>query len=142
MPFPFAAIGAVLTGASAIFSILGGRKAGKAARRAADEEARLEGLVTAAKIEDLRREEKVLRGETISAAAGAGVKVDVGSPLEILAEQAREFAREREVVGLVGATRSQQARERGQMLSSQARYQSYTQAFQGFGSMFSILAGK
>ena len=66
-------------------SILGGISGGKAAKKAAKADAAAELRLTQAKLEDLKAEEQVMRGSTIAGAAGSGVKVDKGSPLEVLA---------------------------------------------------------
>jgi hypothetical protein len=134
-----ATIAAVAAGIGALSSILGGRSAAKDAKRAAAEDARLEGIVTREKIRQIGVEERVLRGETIAAAAGSGVKAGVGSPLQILAEQAREFGRQKTITSEVGASKAASALQRGQMAGSQAKYSSYSSAANQFASMFNIL---
>lgn len=138
MPWP-AVAGAVLAGIGAISSILGGNKASHAAKRAGREEARLEGLVTAEKIRNLGIDERVMRGETRAQVAGSGVKVGEGSPLQVLAEQARSFAAERKITSEVGASKADLALTRARGVASAARYGSYANAANQFGQMFSLL---
>jgi len=136
IPFVMAAMAAISTASS----LVGASKAKSAAKGAAREEARLEGIVTEAKITSLDREERVLRGETLGAAAGSNVKVDRGSPLQILAEQARTFADEKRVVRQAGASRAAQAKTRGRMVGDQAMYQGVSQAANTAASAFSMFS--
>ena len=112
---------------AAALSIIGGRKAKKGAEQAAANEAAMEVELTNAKLEDLKMEERSLAGQTRARAAGSNVKVDIGSPLEILAEQARNFTRERQTVAKVGATRASNTMLRGKMVGQQALYQGWSQ---------------
>ncbi|RKX24544.1 MAG: hypothetical protein DRP45_07970 [Candidatus Zixiibacteriota bacterium] len=132
-----AAAMAVIGGVS---SILGARSAKEDARLAANEEARLEGIVTDSKVTGLQAEQRQLRGETISRAAGSGVNTQVGSPLQLLAEQAREFGREIRTVKQAGATRAAQAQTRGAMVGNQAMYQGFGQAASSMSNAFSLFA--
>ena len=120
--------------------VIGGIEARKAAKKAGKEEAALESLVTQAKVVDLEKEEEALRGQTIAAAAGAGVKTDVGSPLTILAETAREFAREKRTIQQAGATRATAATTRGGMVGRQATYQGISQGASSIGKAFSLFS--
>lgn len=124
---------------STFSSLYGGSAASKAAKKAGKEEARLESVVTQAKITDLFKEEEVLRGQTVAATAGAGVKVDRGSPLTILAEQAREFARERMTVAKAGATRATAAQTRGRNVGRAATYQGVSQAASSAATAFTLM---
>jgi len=132
MGFVSAAIG--------VISLIGASKAKSSARKAAAEEARLEGIVTGAKIETLQQEETVLRGQTIAGAAGSGVNVTKGSPLQILAEQAKTFAREKKTVATAGASRAAQAKTRGRMVGQQAMYHGISSALGSFGQAASSTA--
>jgi hypothetical protein len=133
-------IAAVALGASAVSSIVGGQKASKAAKGAAAEEARLEGLVTQEKIRNLKIQERVMRGETIAGYAGGGVRVDVGSPTTILSEQASTFARERGITAQVGASRASQSLTRGEMMADQYKFSSYSSAASSLASMFGSIS--
>ena len=139
MPFPFAAVGIGLSALGLISNFLGSKKASSAAKKEAKEGARLEGMVTAEKIRQLHVEEKVMRGETIAAYAGSGVKVGTGSPLDILAEQRKEFAFQRDITSRVGATKAAQGLTRGQNIASAYRYQGYSNMASGLGDIFSFL---
>ena len=121
-------------------SIMGGLKSKSSAEKAADKETYLEGVVTDAKVRSLRKEERTLAGDTRAAAAGSGVLADVGSPLDILKEQAMTFQREINTVKTAGATRSAQSQTRGRMAGRAAMYQGLSQGAQGLSSVFSILA--
>ena len=81
-------------------------------------------------------------GDTRAQVAGSGVKVDVGSPLTILAEQARTFAAQRDITAKVGATKAQSALSRGSMAANNARYSSYGAAANQFANLFSMLGGR
>jgi hypothetical protein len=137
---PFSIAGLVLGGVSVISSIVGGNKARHAAEDQAKEEARLEGLVTGEKIRKLGLEETQLRGATIAAVAGSGVKTDVGSPLMVLAEQAAEFKREKSIIEKVGASRAAAALTHGSNIGKQAQYQGYSQAASSLSNLFQIIA--
>lgn len=139
----FAVAGVVVAAVGVISSFLGAKKAESAAKKAAREEARLEGLVTTEKIRQLKIEERRMRGDTRAGFAGpGGVQVDRGSPLAVLAEQAREFKTERGVVMQVGATKAAAALQRGQNLATQYRMGGYAAAAAGASNIFSILANR
>jgi len=135
----FGIIAGILSGVGAIASLAGGREAEKAADRQAAEEARLEGIVTDEKIRQLGVEEEVVRGETIASVAGSGVKVDSGSPLMVLATQASEYERLRNVTREAGASRAANALARGDLVGKQAKYGSYSSAANQFANMFSLI---
>ena len=128
MPLAAAVVGAVLGGASIATSLSGQRKAGRAAREAAEEEARLEGLVTEEALRQMQVEEMVVRGETIASAAASGVEVNKGSVTDVLAEQAYNFQRERAATRNAGATRARNALNRGSAAASAARYEGISTA--------------
>lgn len=131
-PLTWVAVGsAVLGGLSSIF---GGKKADKAARQQALQEARLEQRITDEKLRQLNLEEERAEGRTIATAAASGVEVTRGSPLDILAEQAAEFRYERNTVAEVGASRAANTVARGRMIGQQYRWSSYGQALNQFGS--------
>jgi len=135
-----AIISAIIAAVGGISSALGGKKAREGSKYAGKMEAKQEQIVTQAKLEDLRVEERVMKGQTIAGAAGSNVKVDMGSPLEVLAEQARNFARERQTVAQAGATKAANAAIRGNMVGQQAAYQGFGQAASGLSSAFQIFA--
>ena len=129
-----AAIAAGASLASGILGGLGGNKAKKAARRAAAEQARQENVVTAERIRQLQQEERSLAGRTRAISAGSGAVVGQGSILQILAEQAREFERERRIVKSVGASRAKAALDQGRAVGDQAFYGGLGNLFAGIGS--------
>lgn len=131
-------IAAAAAAVSSLMSVFGGFSAKSAAERAAKKEAKFEGVLTLAKLENLEKEERVLKGQTIAIAAGSGVKVDKGSPLQVLAEQAREFQRERHTVAKVGATRAAQSMARGRMVGDQAVYQGISQGASQMANAFTM----
>jgi hypothetical protein len=110
-------------------SIFGGKKASDSASKYGDEESYLEGVVTEAKVRSLRKEERTLAGDTRAAAAASGVKANMGSPQDILKEQAITFQEEINTVKKSGATRSSQAQTRGRMAGNQAMYRGLSDAF-------------
>jgi len=123
-----------------ISSLMGGKKSSDAAGKAASSEMSAEGKVTQSKLLDLHKEEEVLRGQTIAATAGSNIKTGMGSALEILNEQAREFDRERFTVSQVGATKVAAAGARGHMVGQAAMYQGIGQAAGYAANAFSIIA--
>jgi hypothetical protein len=125
---------------SAYSSIKGGMSGKKGAQKASTIQAGQELELTVAKIEDLKLEERNLAGQTRAGAAGAGVKIGKGSPLQILAEQARNFQRERQTVAKVGATNASVINQRGQMVGKQAAYQGIGQGAQQLSNAFSLFA--
>jgi hypothetical protein len=127
---PWVQVGIAAVGA--ISSLIGGSKAEKAAKRQAREEARLEGIVTGEKLRKLRIEEQITKGQTIAAGAASGVDVRRGSVAMILAEQQREFTRERHITEQVGASRAANIRQQGAAIGAQARYQGISGVFQSF----------
>jgi len=135
-----AAVAAAAAVASALSGIIGGNKAKHAAEDAAREESRLEGLVTKEKLRQLGKEEVALKGATIAAAAGSGVKVDKGSPLEVMTEQSNEFFFEKQIVEKVGASKAALALQQGRAIGQQAQYSGYSQGFAGLSNMLSIIA--
>ena len=93
----------------------------------------------ARQLRQLDKEEKVLEGETIARTAASGVRVGKGSPLSLLAEQAFEFSKEREVVSEVGASKAATALGSAAIQGRLARQSGYQSALAGAGSIFSIL---
>ncbi len=125
MGFVAAAIG--------IISLIQGQKAAKDAKQAGKQQGRIDQRVTQEKVFQSKLEERILAGETRSAAAGAGVTANVGSPLTILAEQARTFARDRAFISEVGAEQANLSRQRGRNVGTQARFSGYAGALSAFG---------
>jgi hypothetical protein len=121
---------------------MGASSAMKKGKKAGREQAFAEQTVTKAKVEDLLKEERAMKGATIAGAAGSGVKVNQGSPLQILAEQAREFERERMTVKEVGATKTAAALTRSDMARTAAGYQGYSQALSSASTAFSLIANR
>ena len=118
--------------------ISGARKGEEAALQQGQDEATTERAVTKERIRQIGREEEMMRGETIGRVAGSGVKVSQGSPLEILADQAAEFKREKSITQEVGASKAKLALSSASALGTQYKYQGYSAAAQGLGSIFSI----
>ena len=111
-------------------SILGGFKGASKAKEAARAESAMDLRVTQEKLYNLKQEERQVAGQTRATAAGSGVKADTGSPLSILAEQARTFARERMITSQVGAEKAELSKVRGDNAASQMRYQGIGQGLQ------------
>ena len=128
-----------ITAAGMISEFLGSKKAAAAAENAADRQAGDERLVTAEKIRQLNKEERTLAGDTRARAAGSHVKTGQGSPLEVLAEQAREFTHERNINKKVGASKAASALQRGRDVGNAVKYQSYSNLAKGASNIFSII---
>jgi hypothetical protein len=122
-----------------IADFVGAMDAAQKAKQAARREAMAEAKVTKERLRQLDVEEKRVRGETIGAVAGSGVKVGSESPLMILAEQAKEFGYQKKIVKEVGATKAAAAMRQGRNVGSQYKYQSYANLAKGASNIFSIL---
>jgi hypothetical protein len=129
-----------------ISSFLGSRKASKAAKKQAEEEARLERLVTGERIREIGREERQLYGETVAGYAGGGVlssfgsmsdvpRETIGSAQSVLAEQQAEFQRERSITEKVGASRVASGLARGKATASAYKFQGYSNAASGIANI-------
>jgi hypothetical protein len=134
-----AIVGIGIAAAGLISSFIGAKKSASAAKSASKKEARAEHAVTSERIRQLNVEERVLAGDTIAATAASGVKVGQGSPLEILAEQAREFHQEKLVTRQVGATKAAAALQSGRDVGNAVKYQSYSNLASGASNIFSIM---
>lgn len=133
-----AGVAAAASVASAVSGLVGGSKAKKAAKRAAAKEAQIEKQVTAERLDRLELERRSLAGTTVARAAGSGVLVGSGSVLQILAEQAREFERQRSITARVGASRASAAIASGRAIGQQAQAQGLQNLFAGIGQAASI----
>lgn len=136
MPLMIAAAGMSLV--SGVLGFRSGRRARRAARRQAEEEARIERQVTGERIRQLYGEERDMAGRTRAIAAGSGIVADRGSPLMVLAEQATEFAREREITRRVGASRAQTALAQGRAVGRQATAQGLTALTSGLAQSLQL----
>jgi hypothetical protein len=123
------------------FDLVGGKKAGKAAKRESRIQAQQERELTQEKLLNLKIEERTLAGDTRARAAGSHVKVGQGSPLDVLAEQAKTFARESNITARVGATNAAVIRQRGKNVADQAKYGSYGRVSAGLGDAFKLFGG-
>jgi len=130
---------AVLSIASGVLGFSSGRRAKRAARRAAAEQARIEAMVTGERIRQIYQSERTLSGETIARAAGSGIVTTQGSPLMILAEQAYEFERERRFTKQVGASRANAALAEGRSIGRQYQAQGLQNLFAGLGQAASMM---
>lgn len=139
MPISYVAAGIAAVGL--ISSFLGSKKASKAAKEQAAEEARLEGIVTTERLRQLGKEERSLYGETVAGYAGGGVlaTTGAGSVSRVLQEQRVEFAFEKEVTREAGASRVQQALLGGKSISDQYKYAGISNAASGLSSLLFAL---
>ena len=146
MPLPLAIAGAVIGTVGLISNFIGSKKAASAAKDSAAEEARIMKLTTAERLRQLKTEERVMRGETLSGYARGGVlataptldgqmRDQTGSPATVLGEQAREFAAERKITQQVGASNVQQALMRGKNTANAYKWQGYSNAASGISSL-------
>jgi hypothetical protein len=122
-----------------ISDFVGGRKAASAAKKAAKRQAVDERALTKERLRQLDVEERTMAGDTRARAAGSHVKAGQGSPLEVLAEQAREFAREKQITKDVGASKAASALQRGHDVGQVAKYKSYSNMAQGASNIFSLV---
>lgn len=144
---PPLAIAATAIGAVGLISgFLGSKKAAKAAKEQAAEEARIEKLTTEERIRQIGKEERSLYGETVTGYAGGGVLssfgglqdtglTPVGSAQSVLAEQKEEFGFERKITEETGASNVMQSLARGKALSNQYKYQGYANLAGGIGKL-------
>ena len=108
--------------AMGVLDIIGASKEAKAAKAAAKGQAAADLRVTQERVFQSEQEERQLAGTTRAVAAGAGVKADVGSPLTILAEQAKTFARERKFMKETGQDIAGLTIQRGKNIASAAMF--------------------
>jgi hypothetical protein len=145
-PLAIAALG--ISAAGLLMGFLGSKKASKAAKKEGAEEARLEGLVTDEKLRNLRTEERSMYGETLAGYAGGGVQAvapglegsatpQIGSPEQVLNEQAKAFKAQRDITSKVGATKAQQSLTRGSNIADQYRYSGYANVASGISNILS-----
>ncbi len=159
MPVPFAAIAAATGVVGLISGFVGSKKASKAAKKQAAEEARLEGLVTQEKLRQLRIDERTVYGETLAGYAGGGVQAvapelqetgfnrllgttasvrpQSGSPQQILAEQAKTFQAERDITATVGASKVAQSLAHGRNVAEAYKWGGYSDAATGIANILS-----
>ncbi len=119
----------------------GAASAGGAAERAARRQGAAEMALTHERLRQLKKEETSLAGTTRATLAGSGVKADVGSPLTILAEQAREFSYERSITSRVGASNVAGTLQAGKAAATAYKYQSYANLAEGASKIFSLAKG-
>ena len=144
-----AAIGAVVGIAGIVTSLSGAKKAERAAKAAAKEEARLEGIVTREKLRQMGIDQLRTEGETILGGAASGVEVGDGrgdnavmetSVTSILDEVRKNYGNERSAVARAGATRAANALTRGSNAASIARYQGISNALNYTGMIANAFA--
>ena len=143
-PLIAAAVGVAAIGI--ISGFIGAKKAGKAAKKQAAEEARIEKLTTAERIRQIGKEERDMYGQTIAGYTGGGVlssfgtmadvpRETIGSASPVLQEQKEEFAFERKITEETGASNVAQSLARGKALASQYKYQSFENAASGISKI-------
>ena len=147
------ATAAVVVGAVGLISgFLGSRKASKAAKKQAAEEARIEKLTTTERVRQIGKEERALYGETLAGYTGGGVLASfgttqnteltpLGSAASVLAEQKQEFGFERKITQETGASNVMQSLQRGRALSNQYKYQGYANLAGGISNLLTGFGG-
>lgn len=149
------AIAAAVGVAGLVAQYVGSKKAGKAAKEQSEEEARLEGLVTQEKMRQLGIDERVMYGQTMAGYASGGVqsfaptlggepRVQAGSPSQIISEQQKEFAAERQITQDVGASKVKQSLDRGTALKNQYKWSGYANVASGISGIlgrYSAMSG-
>lgn len=151
------AIAAVVGTAVAAYGIYSGEQAAddaaRASRLSAEEEARLEGILTDEKVRRLGVEREQVIGQQRAGYAGSGVEVGSsqrrpgeqiasGSVMDVLTETATEFAREISVTRETGASRATNALARGNMVAQNYQNQARANSIQTASSVFSFWAGR
>jgi len=117
-------------------SLVGGLTGSSSAKKAAKQAAAAEKAVSKERIEQLYREERRLAGTTRARGAASGIVVSQGSILNVLAEQALNFERERAITKKVGASRVAAALAGGDAASKQFEAQGLSGLFAGLGAAF------
>lgn len=137
----------VVSGVSAVAGFLGSQKASSAAKNQAQLEAEQEKKLTTEKLRQLGIEERAVYGQTLAQYAGSGVlanapslsgqpKPNAGSPLVVLAEQAKEFGFQRKITQEVGATKVNQALSGGKATADYYRYSGYANVASNLSNVF------
>jgi hypothetical protein len=142
--------GAVIGTIGLISGFLGSKKASKAAKEQAAEEARINQATTAERLRLLDKEERALYGQTLAGYASGGVlgiapslqqpQAMTGSPSTILKEQATEFAAEKAITREVGASNVAQALQRGKATAEAYKWQGYSNAASGISNILTSYA--
>ena len=143
--------GAVVLGTIGLISgFIGSKKASKAAKKQAAEEARIQKETTAERLRQLGVEERTLFGSTLAGYAGGGVQSvtpslmgsgpTTGSPATVLAEQAKEFKYERDITASVGASNVQQTLMRGKNTANAYKWQGYSNAASSISNILTSYA--
>ena len=145
-----AVAGLVIGTVGLISGFLGSKKASKAAKEQAAEEARITKETTAERMRQINIEERTLFGQTLAGYAGGGVQAmapsltgstpQTGSPATVLAEQKKEFRFERDITASVGASNVQQALSRGKSTADAYKWQGYSNAASSLSSMLTSYA--
>lgn len=136
----FAITAAVVGVAGTAYSVYAGEKAAGQARGAARQQAKTERAVTAERISQLKREEMLMREQTIANTAASGLKISSASPLEILAEQKAQFERERAITQRVGASAVKASLQQGRIVAQQYQAQGIAGGLAGLQNTFNILS--
>ena len=121
-----------ISAAMGVMKLVGAGQEAKAAKAAAKGQAAADLRVTQERVFQSKQEERQLAGQTRAIAAGAGVKADVGSPLTILAEQAKTFARERKFMKETGQEKAGLTIQRGKMQAESSMFRGITSAMGSF----------
>ena len=145
-----AVAGLVIGTVGLISGFLGSKKASKAAKEQAAEEARITKETTAERMRQINIEERTLFGQTLAGYAGGGVQAmapsltgstpQTGSPATVLAEQKKEFRFERDITASVGASNVQQALSRGKSTADAYKWQGYSNAASSISNILTSYA--
>lgn len=127
--------------AGAVFGLIGGSKAKKAARRAAAAEARYDALQERETLRRMTRTQEIEQSSVQAQYAASGADVNVGSPLNVMAQQAAEFRRQRSAVAQAGQVRRANIRLGGKLTGEAAMWNAVSGAFSGLGSAAGSFGG-
>ena len=131
-----------------ISNFVGSKKAGKAAKKQSEEEARLEKLVTDEKLRQLGIDERTTYGQTLAGFASGGVLATAptlgggatpltGSPSTIIDEQRKTFADERSITRQVGASKVAQSLQHGKNVASAYKWSGISDTASGISNILS-----
>lgn len=129
------------------------RDARRSANQSADEEARLEGILTDEKIRQMGQEREQTLGIQRSGYAGSGVEVGSsqlrpgeqiasGSVMDVLTETSEEYAKQISATRETGASRAANIITRGNMIGDNYVNQAQANAWSSAGNIFMMWAAR
>ena len=127
-------MGGYMAVAGAVLGLIGGSKAKSAAKRAARAEAMYDRVVEAETMRRMDYQQRIEQSSIKAQYAASGADVNVGSPLNVMAQQAAEFRRQQQAVAKSGSIRRANIKLGGKLAGDQAMWSSIQGAFGSLGS--------